>query len=84
MGKHPLTNGNDEFYWCLHCEHVFAWEDWAPDFVCPNAAGCDGNAADMTGWNSRGWGENKTLWELNNYPQIPELGGYYPLYPNRA
>jgi hypothetical protein len=86
-GKHPITDHLDEFFWCQQCERVFAWEDWQPNFSCPNPKGCDGTVMDMHGWSRPGWGLRinergaKTLWELNGYPKVPVLGAYYPLFP---
>lgn len=66
-----------EWVWCLHCERVSrrtAWE--ASDLNCPRE-GCDGGALDAWRW--------ETIREANpQYPQTPEDGGYYPMYPDRS
>jgi len=62
----------DDFVWCLHCERPYRYEKWvANKKECPNC----GASMFMDGWN---W---SFLVENVGYPEIPEEGKYYPLYP---
>jgi RNA polymerase subunit RPABC4/transcription elongation factor Spt4 len=57
------------YTWCLHCETVHASEKWQDK--CPNCG-----AYEFTdGWH---WGK---LVLFNGYPETPEEGKEYPLYP---
>ncbi len=67
---------HSEFTWCLHCERVSKTKDWAENrWDCPYED-CDGGILDAHDWQVDDWPR-----EVNkNYPEIPVVGEYYPLY----
>jgi len=71
---HDIVHG--EFSWCLHCERVSKTKDWVDnDWNCPYS-GCNGAALDVSPWKLDDWPRS----QHPEYPDIPELGKYYPLY----
>jgi len=78
-----------DYVWCLHCERAYKVGEHRkvstskvirtilPDMefaeMC-HYEDCDGDA-EMDAWN---WGKVSTI---NGYPEIPEHGKVYPLYP---
>jgi hypothetical protein len=66
--------GPGPWMWCLHCERMSPTEDWeANDLGCPRD-GCDGGFLDAWTW--------RRLREIHpDYPETPEEGRRYPLYP---
>lgn len=57
-------------YWCLHCECVIVAQK-RPE-ACLHR-GCDGGFLDIWDWAD--------VRDVNpSYPELPEHGGYYPLY----
>lgn len=79
-----------DYVWCLHCERTYkagehrrvktpkAIRKFVPEMefmeMC-QYEDCDGNAV-IDAWN---WGKVSAL---NSYPEIPEHGKVYPLYPS--
>jgi hypothetical protein len=65
------------FLWCLHCERAYEegkWRDVKGMQMCPYAD-CNGDAV-IDAWD---W---QKVREANpEYPQRPEAGTVYPLYP---
>lgn len=75
--RHPFHDSvHGEFTWCLHCQRVYKTKKWVKnDWNCPDKE-CDGNALDAFSWSPDDWPRS----EHPEYPDIPELGKYYPLY----
>jgi hypothetical protein len=75
--QHPFHEEvHGEFSWCLHCERVSRTEEWVNnDWYCPYSD-CDGSALDVSLWDCDHWPRS----QHSEYPEIPELGKYYPLY----
>jgi hypothetical protein len=74
-GDPGSENQRKVFYWCLHCERAHSAEAWdRNDGGCPYP-GCDGSAWDRWPW--------RRLRAVNGYSRVPELGAYYPLYPDK-
>ena len=63
-----------KYKWCLHCEKVYEdldTDDFLYDGVCPYC----GASVLLDGW------EWSTVRAVNSqYPEIPELGVFYPLH----
>jgi len=95
MNEPDGTVENDDEYpasdyaWCLHCERTYKSgehrkvktpkmiREIVPDMEFIEMCyydDCDGDA-EMDAWN---WGK---VAALNGYPEIPEHGKVYPLYP---
>jgi len=70
----PMTEEWANYWWCLHCEKVHTGKAWeANDWWCPGE-GCDGSLLDAIAWKD---------WPRQNhpeYPKVPKIGVYYPLY----
>lgn len=67
-----------QYLWCLHCERVFSVDEWlAHENLCPS---CD-TSAFLNAWN---WEDAcKDFRFKNDYPDTPESGKFYPMYPDR-
>lgn len=65
------------FLWCLHCERTYdrgQWRNEAEYQMCPYAD-CDGDAV-IDAWD---WASVRD--HNPQYPEMPEPGRVYPLYP---
>ncbi len=65
-----------KWVWCMHCGEAhrrLAWEE--NDLDCPTP-GCDGMAFDAVPWA-------EVRKQNPDYPQVPEEGVCYPMYPPR-
>jgi len=80
----PMTGREAEYFWCLHCEKVYPAVDWdeagemcfyGKEWICPGD-GCDGTTKDAHPWVLEDWPRE----HHPEYPEVPEIGVYYPLY----
>lgn len=65
------------FVWCLHCERVFKSKKPSREVMECHYPGCDGGLFDMSSWTIDHFPRNGNP----QYPEIPEVGKIYPLYP---
>lgn len=83
-GKHfesPFGNVG-EYFWCLHCEHVSTAKAWSNNhWDCPRPD-CDGGALDCSVWSAFSWPRGSQIGKPIHpeYPDVPDLDVYYPLY----
>jgi hypothetical protein len=84
-GLQPYT-----WVWCLHCEQAFQFQDARINprdglLMCGYWPDCDASAFDFWPWSQEDWEQlmgsqpRPTSW-----PQQPEIGRSYPLYPERS
>jgi hypothetical protein len=75
--SHPfLVQEPAEYFWCLHCEKAYPAVDWeAKDWWCPGVD-CSGSALDAHPWVKENWPRE----HHPEYPEVPAIGVYYPLY----
>jgi hypothetical protein len=73
---HPLTGEtHGQFTWCFHCGRVYRTQDLeANEWNCLNQT-CRGSALDSFPW----FNGNLPRSIHPEYPDFPEIGGYYPL-----
>lgn len=81
-----MSKGKERWVWCLHCERVSVESEWVRDSdnfgvrTCPYE-GCDG------GLMGDGWDYYRTRAgdsvdpRMEHWPEKPERGVVYPLYP---
>jgi hypothetical protein len=61
------------YLWCLHCERAHLRVDWVSNGAeCPK---CRTGALDAWAWSK--------VAKPNDYPDKPEIGMQYPLYPSK-
>lgn len=67
-----------DWVWCLHCQRVYKAEEFkldrSGDQTCPYPD-CDGTFLDGTEWDF--------CKRINNYPEVPQRGVVYALYPKK-
>lgn len=69
-----LACQHGEYTWCLHCEHAFHSSEWVKNnWECPNKE-CNGSPLDAQDWDC-------IICYRPEYPEKPEMGKCYPLYP---
>ncbi len=76
---HPFGRDEARYTWCMLCQRVFLTEDWERnDWMCPSDD-CSGTLLDAFPWLPDTWPRDVHP----EYPDVPILGGYYPLYNPR-
>jgi hypothetical protein len=73
-----MNQKDGDLTWCLHCERVFIFRRGMDECAYCDATPLDFSPAGKQG----GWGRN--WWKDNGYPEVPVVGGYYPMYPRRG